>query len=90
MEIPQPLVGEAMQIAFGHYLLERSLSPVRFGVFGTCQPAQQVGRTVVEDIRNQVMTDTNMCFAGFRIGEGGTVTIESERHKDMASIYAFA
>ena len=85
LEFTQPLVGEQTQFTVGYDFFEGTLTTVGFGVLGTCEPAKEVRRFVIQRVGNEVMADAR--FAGCRVY--GTFAIESERHEKMAVFSAF-
>ena len=80
LERTQILIVEDMQVSVGHDLTQRALATVGFGVLLAGQPAEEIGGTVVERVRDEVVADAR--FAGCRVC--GTVAIESKRHEDVA------
>ena len=76
LEITQAFVGEDGQVAVGDYFAEGTLTSVGFGVLLAGQPAEKVGRAVVQRIGNEMVTNTDILLAVF-VFEGRTVTIES-------------
>ena len=68
-----------MEIAVWYDFLEGTLTSVGFGVLGTCEPAEEVGGTIVKTVGDEVVADTDL--AGSRVDR--TRTIEGERHKEM-------
>ena len=50
LELTQPLVGKETEITVRHDLFEGALTPVRFGVFGACEPTEEIGGTIVETV----------------------------------------
>ena len=71
---------------------EGTLTAVGFGVLGTREPTEEVGRTVVERVRDEVMADTDVRapFQTFPLkGQGcvfkcGSLAIESQCHEYVA------
>ena len=71
---------------------EGTLTAVGFGVLGTREPAEEVGRFVIQRVGNEVMADTDVRapFQTFPLKGQGCVfkcrtrTVESERHEDVA------
>ena len=64
-------------------LTQGALPPVGFGVLLFCEPAQEIGRAVVEFVRNEMVANADVGFAVL-VGKDGAFAIESKRHKDVA------
>ena len=69
-----------MEIAVRNYFLEGTLTSVGFGMLGTREPAEEVGRFVIECIGDEMVADAHLAGGGVCRSR----TIEGERHEDMA------
>ena len=86
LEVAMPLIRDGVHV--GQDFAQGTLSAVGFGVFGTSKPTEEVGGTVVESVRNEMVTDTYVLFASLWVGECWPRPIESERHEDVAGFTA--
>ena len=78
------LVRDRMHVR--QHLTQGALAAVGYGMLGTSEPAKEVGRTVVERIGDEMMTDAD--FAGCRVDR--TISEESKRHENVAGfVYSY-
>ena len=70
-------------------LFDEALSAVSLGVFFAGEPAEEVGGFVVEQIRNEMMTDTDVGFA-VRVISNLTFTVERNSHEHMTCLGALS
>lgn len=83
LEITQTLVGEDGQVTIGYDGFEKPLPAVRFGMLLASKPAEEIGGFVVEQVGNEMMTDTDIGFA-FAVDEGRSFAVESHSHRYVA------
>ncbi len=82
LEFSQPLIGESVEV--GHTLTQIFLPPIGLFVFLTRQPTEEIGGTVVLQVRDEMMTMSFIFSAGFGVGENRARTVMSKRHSTMA------
>ena len=87
LEFTQDGIIEAVEIAVGDGLFDEALASVRLGVFFAGEPAEEVGGFVVEQIRDEMMTDTDVGFAVL-VFENLTFTVKSKSHEHMTCLGA--
>ena len=84
LEPSQPLVGNAVEVTAVHGLTQGALASVGFEVFGTGEPAEEVGGTVVLEIAGQMMAKAFVFLSGFRVNKYRTRSIMRKRHGAVA------
>ena len=77
-----------MEVSIGDDGLEGALAVVCDAMLGTCEPAKQVCRAVIEQVWDEMMTDTNVGFA-FAVGESRSFAVESKSHEHMTFFRTF-
>ena len=82
LEVTQTLVSEEGQVAIGHDGFEKPLPAISFGMLLAGKPAEKVRCGVVKNIRNEMVTDADIRFAGFS-DKGRSRAIEGERHEKV-------
>ena len=68
----------------GQNFAEGTLTAIGFVMLFARKPAQEIRRTVVELVGDEMVTDTAIRLTPFRVEEGRTRTIESDGHEYMA------
>ena len=79
------VVGEGVHV--GQDLAQGALPPVGFGVFLTGEPAEEIGRSVVELVRNEMVANADVGFAVF-VGKRRSRTNPRECHERVAALAA--
>ena len=88
LEFSQTLVGEEIEVAIRDEGFEGTATVIGFVVLRVREPAEEVLRTVVERIIDEVMTVTEIGFS-FAIDEDFSFTVENLAHKDVAGLVTF-
>jgi len=88
LEFSQTLVGEEIEVTIGDEGFEGTATVIGFVVLRVREPAEEVLRTVVERIIDEVMTVTEIGFS-FAIDEDFSFTVENLAHKDVAGLVTF-
>lgn len=83
LELTQAFEREEIEVAVGYNGFESSLSIVRGTVLLSCEPTKEVRRAIVQQVRNEVMTDTDVGFS-LAVGKGRSFAEESHRHRHVA------
>jgi len=83
LEFAQPFVREEMEVTIWDDGLEGALAVVCDAMLLAGEPAEEIGRTIVEQVWNEMMTDTDVGFS-FVVGEGRSFAIESHCHRHVA------
>ena len=85
LEFSQTLVGEEIEVTIGDEGFEVTATVIGDTVFGVREPAEEILRTVVEGIIDEVMTVTEIGFS-FAIGEDFSFTVENLAHKNVTRL----
>ena len=83
LELTQAFEREEIEVAVGYNGFESSLSIVRGTVLLSCEPTKEVSRSIVQQVRNEVMTDTDVGFS-LSVGKGRSFAVKSHRHRHVA------
>ena len=83
LEFAQAVVGEDVQVAIGDCGFEGAATVVRFAVLRVREPTEEVLRTVVQRVFNEMVADTEVALT-FAVDEGGAFSVEDLAHKDVA------
>ena len=83
LKLAQTLVGEAVEVSVGNDRFQGSATFICFAVFGSGEPTEEVLRTVIEQVFDEVMADTVIRFA-FTVDEGRAFAVEDLAHDDVA------
>ena len=85
LKLAQTVVGEAIEVAVRDDRLQGTAPFVSFAVFGSGEPTEEVLRTVVERVFDEVMADAVIRFA-FTVDECRAFAVEDLAHDDVATI----
>ena len=88
LEFAQAFVGEDVQVTIGDCSFEGAAAVVRFVVLGVIEPTEEVLRTVVQRVFDEMVADTEVALT-FAVDEGGAFTVEDLAHEDMTCFIAF-
>ncbi len=88
LEFAQAVVGEDVQVAVRNCGFELATAVVRFAVLGVREPTEEVLRTVVQRVFNEMVADTEVALT-FAVDKGGAFTVEDLAHEDMTCFIAF-
>ena len=86
LEFAETGVGESIEVTVGKGLDEQALPTVCLLVLRLREPRDEVGRSIVTSVFNEMMADA--VFAGLGVDRSGS--IESERHEDMTFLPTLA
>ncbi len=71
-----------MEVSIGDDGLEGFLAVVGDTMLLAGEPAEEISRTIVEQVWNEMMTDTDVGFA-FAVGESRSFAVESKSHENV-------
>lgn len=83
LELTQAFEREEIEVAVGYNGFESSLSIVGGTVLLSCEPTKEVSRSIIQQVRNEVMTDTDVWFS-LAVGKGRSFAVKSHRHRHVA------
>ena len=82
LEITQAGIGEDVEVSIGDECFEGTTAVVRFVVLRVREPAEEVVRTIVERVVDEMMTVAVIGLA-FAVNEYLSFTVEDLAHEDM-------
>lgn len=85
LKFAQTLVGEDMQVTIGDDGFKGAATVVRFAVLGVIEPTEQVLRTIVQRVFDEMVADTEIRLA-FAVDKGRSLAIEDLTHEDVTAI----
>ena len=83
LELTEDVVIEAVEVAIRDKFFQGTTAVVRFAVFGSREPAEEIFHAVVERIFDEMMADAVVRFA-ILVKEDFSFAIEDLTHNDMA------